>query len=180
MMDYEREYERLHEAKGGKYFDGSSLRPYVDTIAALVEGARPERILDYGSGKGYQYLAERLHERWGGPLPHCWDPGVRQLRTQPEIYSFDAIICTDVMEHIEEAHVDRTLDHVFSFLRKPPSQRRMFAFFAIACRPAKKKTLSDGRNVHLTVKPPEWWRVKLSAYSRPGLLISHAFDGDGQ
>jgi hypothetical protein len=48
---------------------------------------QPDRLLDYGSGKGYQYLARRYHERWGGLLPHCYDIGVQQLSPSPRASS---------------------------------------------------------------------------------------------
>jgi hypothetical protein len=33
-------------------------------------------------------------------------------------------------------------------------------WFRIACYPAKKH-LPDGRNAHLIVQPPEWWRDRM-------------------
>ena len=36
-------------------------------------------------------------------------------------------------------------------------------YHLIACHPAKKK-LSDGRNAHLIIEEPTWWKNKLSEY----------------
>ena len=168
-MDYEKVYGAMHDGKQ-KVFSGYSIKPYIPKIASLVYDHLPRRILDYGSGKGYQYLALRVHEQWGGVLPYCYDPGVVQLRERPE-GSFAGIICTDVMEHIEETDVDNVLNDIFSF-----AYPLGFVFFGIACRPAKRKKLPDGRDVHVTIKPPVWWLDKLSRYNKTGRAIVAEFD----
>ena len=76
-MDYAEQYGQMH-AKG-KYFPGYSITPYVGAIAELVKKHQPSRMLDFGSGRGLQYLKRRVHEEWGGLLPHCYDIGVRGL-----------------------------------------------------------------------------------------------------
>ena len=168
-MDYAKTYGAMHD-KNAKHFSGYSIKPYVQEIAGLVLEFQPERLLDYGSGKGYQYLALRVQNHWGGLLPFCYDPGVVQLRIKPE-GKFNGIICTDVMEHIEEADVDGLLDDLFSF-----ADKYAFVFLSIACRPAKRKRLPDGRDVHVTIKPPKWWDAKLAEYQRDGLTIRAVYD----
>ena len=98
-MNYEEVYGKLH-ADHEKYFAGFTLKRYADRITELVKLTTPRRLLDYGSGKGYQYLLRRYHLKWapymcgfdselendgvdafeGNELPHCYDLGVRQLR----------------------------------------------------------------------------------------------------
>ena len=168
-MDYEKTYGQMHDAKA-RHFSGYSIKPYVSEIAALVYDRLPDRLLDYGSGKGYQYLALRVHEKWGGLLPVCYDPGVVQLRIKPT-GQFSGIICTDVMEHIEEADVGAVLDDIFSY-----AANHGFVFLAIACRPARRKRLPDGRDVHVTIKSPVWWNNKLLKYQRDGLTIRAVYD----
>jgi len=180
-MNYAKAYEAMHNANP-KHFSGYSIRPYVGEITALVRrhisflewNGVPVpisgRLLDYGSGKGFQYLALRVHDQWGGLLPHCYDPGVRQLREKPS-GKFSGIICTDVMEHIEERDVPKTLADIFGF-----AGERAFVFFAIACRPAKRKRLPDGRDVHVTIKPPEWWGAQIDPFRRKGLTIRAVYD----
>lgn len=122
-------------------------------------------MLDYGSGKGYQYLKARVHEAWG-ILPTCFDLGVVQLQEPPpEGKKFDGVICTDVMEHIAEDDIDPLLSHLFGYVSK-----RGFAYFSICCRAARKE-FPDGVNVHLTIKSPRWWNEKLFRYKRDGLEI---------
>ena len=67
-MDYEKAYGQMHDAND-RSFSGYSIKRYVQEIAALVSAldSWPQynndkpRLLDYGSGKGYQYLAKRVH-----------------------------------------------------------------------------------------------------------------------
>lgn len=167
-MDYAAEYTRLHE-KFPKLFAGYTMKRNVDAIVKLVAEHKPKTMLDYGSGKGYQYLKHRYHERWGGLLPVCYDVGVRQLAERPE-GKFDAVICTDMMEHIEEADVPRILADIFSFVapqrmyQLDGNEGRPFVFLAICTEPEKNdvKKLSDGRGVHVTVKPAEWWERRIA------------------
>lgn len=156
-MDYAAEYGAMHESD--KRFPGYSLTPYVEAIGELIKGHALEldsRILDFGSGKGFQYLARRLHERWDPPiLPHCYDIGVRQLAERPE-GEFDGVICTDVLEHIEEQDVNDTLNTLVNLVRRGLLGDGGFLFLGISCRPSRKR-LSDGRDVHVTIRPPSWW-----------------------
>lgn len=172
--DYAKLYTELH--RNEKAFAGRSIRTYVPDIAELVRSVQPARILDYGSGKGYQYLQYRVHEAWGGILPYCYDVGVRQLSERPQ-GKFEGVICTDVMEHIAEEDVEEVLAGIFSFVGDwQDDEHRAFAFFSIACRPAAKKRLPDGRDVHLTVKSPAFWLTKLAQFQCDGLIIRSRFD----
>lgn len=153
-MDYSKAYGQLH-AKG-KYFPGFSISPYVPQIVRLVASHQPTSLLDYGSGRGLQYLKRRVHEEWGGLLPHCYDIGVNGLHEKPE-GKFGGVICTDVMEHIEERDVSTILSELVAY-----TEAGGFIFLSISCRPTKKK-LPDGRDVHVTIRPPSWWIEKLKA-----------------
>jgi hypothetical protein len=67
--------------------------------------------------------------------------------------SFDCVVSADVFEHIEPTHLDQTLALIGQKMLR-------VGWFRIACYPAKKM-LPDGRNAHLIVEQPEWWREKL-------------------
>src|SRR5690349_12127625 len=114
-MDYEGAYGKLHENM--KYFPGFSLVDHIEPIKQLVEKHRPESILDYGCGKGYQYLIRRCHEQWGGLLPHCYDIGLPHLRQKPERV-FEGVICTDMLEHIEEGDVPGVIAEICGYATK--------------------------------------------------------------
>lgn len=146
------QYRAMHQSH--KMFRGNSIKGHLEAIADLVKKHQPVSLLDYGSGKGLQYEELKLHERWGGLKPTCYDPGYEPLSKKPG-GEFDGVICTDVAEHVPESAVDEFLRDVIGYARK-------FAFFCIFTQPARK-FLPDGRNVHLTVQPPEWWIARICA-----------------
>jgi hypothetical protein len=151
-----------------KWWSGSLSLDSIENISELVGQTNARRLVDYGSGKGYQYLAQRAHEGWGGILPHCYDIGVWQLKKKPEGL-FDGVICTDVMEHIDIDDIDDVLRDIFSLLDYD-REGGAFAYFNVFCNPASKHW-QDGRNVHLTVKPPEWWQNVFKQWKRPNLKL---------
>lgn len=170
ISPYVQHYRKYHDDHP-KLFPGYSLKMGVDDIAALVAKTSPSSMLDYGSGKGYQYLSKRMHERWGGLLPYCYDPGVSHLSERPD-RKFDAVISTDVMEHIPECDVVAVLDDLFSFVA--PGEPR-FVYLTICCR-RSRKTMPNGDPMHMTVMPPEWWDQKLNKYRRDGLIIKVRYE----
>eukprot|EP00913_Durusdinium_trenchii_P011152 g10474.t1 len=68
---------------------------------------------------------------------------------------FDAVICTDVMEHIPTDRVGAVLANLKSCTRK-------FAYLAIALFPDGFGPKLIGEPLHLTVKPPNWWFAQIS------------------
>jgi hypothetical protein len=161
-MDYRRHYTAFHE-KSHSVFAGLSIMPHVDDIVSLVERYKPQTLLDFGSGKGYQYTAEQVHMRWGGIMPTLYDIGVAGIDKMPK-ERFDGVICTDVMEHIAIDDVKPMLAEIFR-------HARMFVFLSISTRLAKK-SFDDGTNVHLTVKPAHWWdkKVRIMSDGKPYLV----------
>ena len=141
-------YRRTH-TENPKRFLGHTTKLYVEPIARLIAETRAESLLDYGSGKGTQYLGDRrVHEKWGGLLPWCYDPGVIGLAERPA-RTFHGVICLDVLEHVPEHLLGAVIADVFSFAER-------FILFGIATVPSHK-SLADGRLAHVTVRPLEWW-----------------------
>lgn len=171
-MDYAKEYGAMHESH--KRFPGYSLGAYVDSVAKLIEEHEPDRLLDYGSGKGYQYLARRLHERWPGQLlPYCYDIGVSQLSQKPE-GQFGGVLCTDMLEHIEREDLPTIMDELIGYVAEGG-----FLFLGISCRPTRK-TLPGGGDVHRTIERPDWWArlivQRLNGLGRGTLVVRAEFD----
>jgi cyclopropane fatty-acyl-phospholipid synthase-like methyltransferase len=81
-----------------------------------------------------------------------YDPGNPKHNHIPA-RSFDAVVSADVFEHIEPEHLAGTLQLISSKIQ-------VAGWFRIACYPAKKH-LPDGRNAHLIVESPNWWRKQL-------------------
>jgi SAM-dependent methyltransferase len=151
-------YQEMHGSQ--KYFPGFSITAHVPAIAGIVDTmrdalGREPRMLDFGCGKGMQYLKRRVHEAWG-VLPHCYDPGVAHLSEMPA-GEFDIVLCIDVLEHVEEADVAAVLSRIFD--KTAPDG---IAFLAISTVTSRKK-LPDGRSVHVTVQPGEWWEERIRA-----------------
>jgi hypothetical protein len=157
-MNYHEAYGEMHAANRD-HFAGLSIMPHVPAITALIKRHGSKTLLDYGCGKGHQYVEAQVHETFG-IMPALYDPGVKAFARRPK-QRYDGVICTDVMEHIEHGDVKAVLRDVFRYSRH-------WVFFSISTR-AAKKTLPDGRNVHLTIKPGRWWdeKIKKAAKGRP-------------
>lgn len=103
------QYRQMHE--NYKRFRGHLHTRYLPTIADLVARHGADTLLDYGSGKGMQYVEHRQHESWGGILPLCYDPGYLPYSARPA-QRFCGVICTGVAEHIPREDVGAFLDDV--------------------------------------------------------------------
>lgn len=168
--EYKGLLKRKHEAKpwGG---GGASWIPEVvrlmirfDMRAVDLINTRPERnptILDYGAGRSTFYRTMQ----W--LMPHVsvseYDPGVQWLDYWPPVGfdpkdRYDLVLCTDVMEHVEEQFVHDTLQRIRDVTRHA-------VLFNIALTPSKS-VLPNGANAHLTVKPAHWWEKKLALVFR--------------
>ncbi|MEO8299173.1 MAG: FkbM family methyltransferase [Burkholderiales bacterium] len=121
---------------------GTSGQRWAPVAAALADRVGARQILDYGCGK--QTLAAALK----GCTVVGYDPAIPGLNSPP--HPADVVVCTDVLEHVEPSCVDDVLDDLCRVTQKA-------ALITVATRPAVK-TLADGRNAHLTVKPFSWWR----------------------
>ncbi|WP_157063890.1 class I SAM-dependent methyltransferase [Methylobacterium tarhaniae] len=127
---------------------GTSSKRWHDKVNELSEKLNPKSILDYGCGKGL--LAAGL------PALSIreYDPAIPGKDKIPE--SADLVICTDVLEHVEPDMLEAVLSDLARVTQ-------LCAFLNIAIRPAKK-VLSDGRNAHLIIEPPEWWQAHIERF----------------
>ncbi len=157
-------------------FAGKMLVSHAPTIKQLIERTGARTLLDYGAGKGRSYArkdfeiagvkAPSLQAYWGLEDIRCYDPGYEPFSELPT-ESFDAVISTDVLEHITEPDLPWVLDEMFGFARR-------FVFANIACYPAKKN-LPNGQNAHCTVRPPDWWRGMIHAVAMRHTEVSYHF-----
>lgn len=152
MKTISEEYKDLldweHKNTPGKW--GHSANQIVDTILKYADQVELTEILDYGAGHGG--FAISLKERnLNQYTVHEYEPSRPEHDSPPEPRDF--VICIDVLEHIEPEFLDNVLDD----LKRATLQ---YGYFTISCRKAHK-ILKDGRNAHLIVEPPEWWKPKL-------------------
>lgn len=132
-----------------KNFRGFTVMQHADSILDLIEShGRAGTILDYGSGQGRAWNRSKFRRRLREPAVTLYDPAVRGIDRKPE-GRFDGVICSDVLEHIGEEHLDAVIAELFGYATK-------WVWASVCCRPAKK-CFPDGRNLHVTVRPFEWW-----------------------
>lgn len=152
-----REYERLHSIG---HYDGYFCTKYKKNIKELIDKTGSKSLLDYGSGKGFQYSKIRLDHYWRVAVT-CYDKYVKELSTFPDL-KFDGVICVEVLEHVPEDEVDIVLKRIFESAKK-------FVFLTIATKEAKKK-FSNGENVHILLKDENWWMDKINSASKGQVL----------
>lgn len=143
---YLNQLKHLH--KTTNFGSGSSSIPKVLKNHYLKD---VKSLLDFGSGKGKFFQAIKEYDN--NIKVYSYDPVTSPIELPREV---DMTYSSDVLEHIEPDHLDNTLDMLFDITNK-------YQYHLIACHPAKKK-LSDGRNAHLIIETPQWWKNKLSKY----------------
>ena len=170
-------YDNLHtqgtkreEAK--TTFDGKSLKYFFKPIKQVINLTESKSIIDFGCGKAKYYnqnvelenkIYKNISEYWGIKEYYLYDPAVKQYLVYPS-KKMDGVICIDVVEHIPEEDVINFIDEVYKLANK-------FVFIVIACYPAKK-TLPDGRNVHLSIKEAEEWKEIIDLFKKKYSNIS--------
>lgn len=149
------QYKELH--KENSLYAGNSTKIHKYFIGQFIQDLDCKSILDYGCGKGNQYHIEKIHEtNFRGIMPSLYDPAVEEYSTLPE-GTFDAVMSTDVLEHIEEEDLDGVIEQIYSKANK-------FVYHGIANFPATT-FLADGRNAHVIQQPLDWWINKILPYA---------------
>lgn len=156
------EYEKLHAAG---HYNGYFCIKYKDKIKELVQNTESKTLLDYGCGKGFQYINIRLDHYWGVSVS-CYDKFAKGFCEFP-LSEFDGVICVEVLEHVPEEQIDEVLRRIFGAAKK-------FVFLTVATKEAKKK-FSNGENVHILLKDQEWWMQKINAASK-GQIVEVIFN----
>lgn len=162
-----------------KTYNGRSLPRHAGRIKELIDAHQARTLLDYGSGKGHQYLPVEVRtgdgrvfrsipDFWGVAVT-CYDPAYEPFSQLPS-GQFDGVISTDVLEHCPEQDIPWILDEMFSFARK-------FVFANVACYPAMKH-LPNGENAHCTVRDAAWWdqRLRVAAALHPHIRYEFLLD----
>jgi len=179
-QEYLAAYQKLHHAeapflingkehRSAQLFDGSNfvtklLAPFSYVVSAFSQQNRAVRVLDYGCGKASHIHSPAMPDKktfFQYMEPHavqvywCYDPGFVEYSQKPPKQCFDIVICADVMEHVPESEVDKTLQEIGSAI-----SGKGHVLFTISCKPAVKH-FADGENLHVTVKDPDWWKDRI-------------------
>lgn len=140
-------YAEMH-ARGA--FKGDSWEPHLfafsEFLAAEDERAR-HTVLDFGCGPAGGLAATALFDHRVVP----YDPYVEAYAADPWGRPLTAFFSCDVFEHLPLG----ALRDLLRRLCKHAGLAKVFV--ALATRHATK-TLPNGLNAHLTVRPPEWWQ----------------------
>ena len=114
---------------------------WAPVVMGLAKRLDTTDVLDYGCGKA----TLNLHLLFG---IQCYDPCIPKYSARPSPAAI--VVCTDVMEHVEEESVEAVMDDLQSLTLNT-------LLLNIALVPSKKH-LPDGKtNAHITIKPVSWW-----------------------
>lgn len=127
---------------------GESSKREGPAVLSFAEAINARSCLDYGCGRGrLKPLVAESFDKYDE-----YDPGIPGKDDLPA-GQYDLVVCTDVMEHVEQDKVENVLVNIFN-LTKPGGG----VYFKICLVPCGKN-LPDGRNCHITLLGQEEWRA---------------------
>ena len=147
-------------AAQGANFHGLSVLQYAKDIANLARKHKAQTMLDYGCGRGDAYRSpHKLHHQMGIQRRSVtlYDPSF-PVHSKLPTGRYDIVLCSDVLEHVPEEDVDALIGELFAYAKK-------VVWASVCCRPAKK-VFPDGTNLHVTVRPYQWWESRFAVISR--------------
>ena len=156
------ESRKLHEANAGysapsAYSDKGKLKGMMKLPLALKKThlIHPvKRFLDYGCGQNGLINLLKKYDDFRSIEFNSFDPATDKHSEKPR-GEFDILTCIDVLEHISRGQISSVLNDISGLTGG-------FFFFAIDLVPAVK-TLSDKRNAHILLAPPDWWCQQISS-----------------
>jgi len=150
-------------------FPGYGAKGHGAPIAGLlIERTRPGLLGDFGCGRGgsFRPYIEAGHRIQ--PIDHI-DVLAAEWRTNPAVLppvvanlwrdplpAVDAGLCTDVMEHIPEAFVEKTLANIAAAVRGG-------CLWTVCHVPDVWGSRINDR-LHMTVQPEPWWTERMRKY----------------
>jgi ubiquinone/menaquinone biosynthesis C-methylase UbiE len=126
-------------------------------------------VLDVGCGVGYALLGFILHRKQTSGIEPCQYLLDTTLRTYHQIgivkkgriqqipydeSMFDLVYCTDVLEHIPECDVDKSISELVRVSKK----------YVMVTICTVKAAFHPELNLHETVKAEDWWKSRFDKY----------------
>ena len=157
-MEHREFYKKLH--KETAYGTGGHRKAHL--IQARINGKGIHTLLDYGAGS-CSLKPALLRFRPDLEITN-YDPCVEGIDVRPTT-KFDAVVSTDVLEHVPEGEVPEVVADIVSLTK-------IRGFHYICTAPASL-LLPDGRNAHVTLQRADWWAKK---FEEAGVKIFEAYD----
>jgi hypothetical protein len=131
---------------------GGAVSTKVPQIYKYIVQEDCKSVLDYGSGNSdFKKTVENLYPDYDFKIVE-YEPSIPDLNVDPDVC--DMTICVDVLEHVEPDKIDNVLSHIKEKTNK-------LCFLSI-CVVESHGKFNDGTNLHILVKPVEWWTEKLN------------------
>ena len=140
-------------------FSGRGILRHVTSIQKLSNVTGSSSILDFGSGKGEQYvedlrsrsgdvISNSLHAYWGVGSITCYDPAVN-ADTTALLARYDGVVATNVLDHLPEEDMQWIVELLFEKANK--------FVYANMSEYSANAWLPNGENARITKKPADWW-----------------------
>lgn len=163
MGKYTDYYRKRHGDGPGSY--GRTGAKQVKYVLQALSGHGVKTVLDWGCGSNT--LAKTLMG-----VRHDWkvdsyDPCVPGLDVLPEGKQWDAVVTTDVLEHIPLEEIDAALEQIIGLTRR-------VGYHHIANYLARE-SMPNGTNLHVLLEDAAWWKAKFEEH---GVTVIEAIDLD--
>lgn len=171
------EDSKKHHATS-KTFSGKLMRPHAKFIRALIKQYKCRSLLDYGCGKGLQYVepwcpgGKTLEEWWGIPVTK-YDPAWPQFAREPE-GQFDIVIVTHTLGCVPVKDLPAVVDRLVELA----GNGQGVIYIAERIGPPKAKMVKT-----VASALPESWRVPQwlhMVYRDKGVIYFAARTEDGR
>jgi hypothetical protein len=176
---YKRIYDIVYERSPiyAEQMDMATGRNEKDEIIlGTIAQFAPKTLVDLGCGQGHYVRRSRQMgidavgvevsttccEKYLQDVPHLNMDGETFLRRAGR---YDFLLCTDVLEHIEPAEIDRLLQ-----LAAPKAPAALFGI-------ANHSDVQLGVELHLIREPSSWWIDRLRRVYSDVAVISEMYDG---
>lgn len=161
-----------------KVYSGGGTLAYADDIKQLCEKHHAKSLLDYGCGKGLQYVQgsiisfgnnnESFDKFLGIDSVYKFDPGVDEFEIPPpEGSKFDAVIAIQSLNGVPDIDFPTVVKEIMSMTNK-------FCFIGISLRKGKtKKGSSDLPDPNFLANrlDPIWWHDQFKNWRGSEIIL---------